>query len=344
MGSSPHESLVALSSPPTPIFDSPPAGPSSSLLTLSHSPNPCLQSCDPLYLASSLLRVLDERKEEFHCSFGQLMDSLERLKRDTNNREGVIKSKRDNIVMLENLIKMKEKEVENLETLVSTAKTGGRKDHIMPSVMEPNGNRRLPSAPTSLSLRQFFSLSSATSNASSSVSDRRMPTSPVSNVFPSVQSDERKVSGAKGFPAKKIARAGKEVLIADAPGKKTVKDDKEIPGPGGLTVKEVAKVGRRVLIADVTGKKTVKYEKDIPGPGGLPVKKVAEAEKKDSGAGDVPVRKIPKVVASEPREHHMKRLPVSTPFKGRVGLIKTFKGKLHDVVIVKRFCTNQRSL
>jgi len=284
MVSSPHESMVALSSPPTPSFDSPPATPSSSLLTLSDSPDPYTQFRDPVYLASTLLRLLDERKEEFHCSFGQVMDSLERLKRDNNKREGEIKNKRDNIVMMENLIKMKEKEVKNLETLVSTSKT----------VVEPNGGQRLPSAPTSLSLRPFFTLS-ATSNASSSVSDRKMPTSTVCNVLPSIQSDERKVSEARGLPMKKIARVGKEVLVADAPGKKTSKDDKEISGPGGLTVKKVA-------------------------------------QRKDSGAGGFPARKNPKVVASEPR----KRLPVSTPFKGRVGLSKTFKGKLHDVAIVKR--------
>jgi len=296
MVSSPHESTMALSSPPTPSFDSPPATPSSSLLTLSDSPDPYLQSHDPVYLASSLLRLLDERKEEFHCSFGQVMDSLERLKRDANKREGEIKNKRDNIVMMENLIKMKEKEVKNLETLVSTSKTA----------VEPNGGQRLPSAPTSLSLRPFFTLS-ASSAASSSVPYRKMPTSTVSNVLPSVQSDERKVSGAKGLPMKKIARVGKEVLIAEVPGKKTVKDDKEIYGPGGLTVKKVA-------------------------------------QRKDSGAGGVPVRKNPKVVASEPRKHHMKRLPVSTPFKGRVGLTKTYKGKLHDVVIVKRPCSSSPAL
>jgi len=289
MVSSPHESMVALSSPPTPSFDSPPATPSSSLLTLSDSPDPYLQSRDPVYLASSLLRLLDERKEEFHCSFGQVTDSLERLKRDNNKREGEIKNKRDNIVMMENLIKMKEKEVKNLETAV-----------------EANGGQRLPSAPTSLSLRPFFTLS-ATSNASSSVSGRKVPTSTVSNVLPSVQSDERKVSEARGLPMKKIARVGKEVLIADAPGKKTAKDDTDAPG-----------------------KKTAKDYKEISGPGGLTVKKVAQ--RKDSGAGGFPVRKNPKVVASEPR----KRLPVSTPFKGRVGLSKTFKGKLHDAVIVKR--------
>ena len=89
MASSPlsAESELALSSPPTPSFDSSPAGRSSSLSTLSDSPDPYLQSPNPVYLASFLLRVLDERKEEFHCRFGQLMDSLERLKRDSDKRE-----------------------------------------------------------------------------------------------------------------------------------------------------------------------------------------------------------------------------------------------------------------
>jgi len=314
-----HESALALSSPATPSFDSPPAGPSSPLLTLSDSPDPYLQSCHPVYLASSLQKLLSERKEEFHYSFGKLEDSVERLKRDNSEREGVIKFKRDSMVMLDNLIRMQEKEVENLETLVSTAKTGGRKylpisevdgactqnstavsppkcfkqpnrslsfaAHSMPSAMEPNDGQQLPSAPTSLSLRPFHTLS-AISNDSSSVSDRRMPTSPVSNDFPSVQSGERKVSGAEGLPVKKVAKVGREVSMADVPGKKTVKDKRDVSEAGGV--------------------------------------------KKVSGAEDVTAKKTPKVVASEPREQQTKRLPASTPFKGRVG-------KLHAVERMKPF-------
>merc|ERR1719430_2100540 len=79
-------------------------------------------------------------------------------------------------------------------------------------------------------------------------------------------------------------------------------------------------------------------ERKVSGAEGLPVKKVAKVGREVSGAGDVTATKTPKVVASEPREHQTKRLPVSTPFKGRVrvGLTKKFKGKLHDVMIVKR--------
>ena len=174
MASSPHESAVALSSPPTPSFDSSPAGRSPSLSARTDSPDPFHQSRDPEYLASSLLRVLDEREEEFHYRYGQVMEPWECLKRDTNKMEEAIKFKRDDLVMMENLIKLKEIDVENLEALVSAAQAG-------------------EDAPTSPSLRPFSTLSS-TSNASSSVSDRRIPTSPVSNVFPSVQSGERKVS------------------------------------------------------------------------------------------------------------------------------------------------------
>ena len=38
------------------------------------------------------------------------------------------------------------------------------------------------------------------------------------------------------------------------------------------------------------------------------MKKVAKAERKVSGAGDITVKKTPKVVAPEPREPHTKRL------------------------------------
>merc|ERR1719430_2409128 len=77
-------------------------------------------------------------------------------------------------------------------------------------------------------------------------------------------------------------------------------------------------------------------ERKVSGAEGLPVKKVAKVGREVSGAGDVTATKTPKVVASEPREHQTKRLPVSTPFKGRVGLSKKFKGKLHDVMIVDK--------
>ena len=142
MDSSPHEasneSAVALSSPPTPSVVSPPAGPSSPLLTLSDSPDPYLQSCHPVYLANYLQKLIDEREGEFRCSFGNLVETVERKKRENAEREGVIKFKRDSMVMLDNLIKMQEKEVENLETLVA---------HISPSAVEANGDQQLPGAP-----------------------------------------------------------------------------------------------------------------------------------------------------------------------------------------------------
>ena len=305
MDSSPHEasneSAVALSSPPTPSVVSPPAGPSSPLSTLSDFLDPYLQSCDPVYLASILPKLLDKRKEEFHYSFGYLVESVERLKRENSERERVIKFKRDDMVMLDNLIRLQEKEVENLETLVSTAKTLPISEvdgaltqnstavsppksfnqpdgslrfaaHVSPSAMEANGDQQLPDAPKSLSLRPFNTLS-AIKNDSSSVSVRRMPTSPVSNVPPS----ERKVSGAGGLPVKKVAKVGREVSIADVPGKKTEKDEREISGAGRLSEEKVAKAGRKVL-----------------------------------GKEDVPDEKTSKVVASEPREPRTKRLPVST--------------------------------
>merc|ERR1712037_860794 len=71
-------------------------------------------------------------------------------------------------------------------------------------------------------------------------------------------------------------------------------------------------------------------EMKVSGAGSLSEEKVAKAGRKVSGAGDVPDEKTSKVVASEPREPRTKRLPVSTPFKGSVGLTKKFKGKLPD--------------
>ena len=201
MDSSPHEasneSAVALSSPPTPSVVSPPAGPSSPLLTLSDSPDPYLQSCHPVYLANYLQKLIDEREGEFRCSFGNLVETVERKKRENAEREGVIKFKRDSMVMLDNLIKMQEKEVENLETLVA---------HISPSAVEANGDQQLPGAPKLEVAKVGREVSKAGVTGKKAVKV------------------ERKISGAGSLSEEKVAKAGRKVSGAgDVPDKKTSK-------------------------------------------------------------------------------------------------------------------------
>ena len=58
--------------------------------------------------------------------------------------------------------------------------------------------------------------------------------------------------------------------------------------------------------------KSAEDERKVSGTGGLPVKKVAKGQKKVSGAGDVPVKKPAKAGVSEPREHNTSWPPVST--------------------------------
>jgi len=316
-----HQSTLALSSPPTPSFDSQPSGPSSPLvsntisppLTPSHPSGPYPESYH-LALASSLLKLLDEKEEEFHHTFGHLEAAVERLKRDNAKREEVIKFKRDNMVMLDNLIRMQEKDVENLKTLVSNAKAGGRKElplpvseadlactqnstvsppkvssrpdmtprfaaNILPLPIVSNGSHQLPCAPTSLSLRPFHTLSaqsrSVVSNESNSVPDRG-------------------VSRTGDMPARKVAKVEKKASGEDA--------------------KKMTKVGA----------------------GDIPAWKMAKVDRQVSRAGEVPVKKVAKVVGLKPEDDHTLSTVsmVSTPFKGRVGLTKNFKGKLHNVMIV----------
>ena len=274
----PHQLALTLSSPPTPSFDSQPSGPSSPPLT------PSCSSPDfhHLALASSLMNLLDEREEEFHYTFGHLMKSVERLRRENAKKEGVIKFKRDSMVMLDNLIRMEEKDVEKLKTLVSTAKADGQKALPMPvseadlactqntAVSPPkvfsrpnmtpkfaanipsplprmlNGSHQLQCAPTSLSLRPFHTLSAqshlAMSHESNSVTDEG-------------------VSRTGEMPARKVATVEKKASGED-------------------------------------------YKKMKFGAGDIPGWKMAKGDIQVSRAGEVPVKKMAKVVSSEPEEEH----------------------------------------
>jgi len=306
-----HDLALALSSPPTPTFDSPPSGPSSPLVSNSVSPPLTPSDSSQFYpesrhltdLASSVLKLIDERKEEFHYSFGHLVAAVERLKSENAKREGVIKLKRDSMVMLDNLIRMQEKDLENLVTSVNTAKAGGQKElpmpasevdgtctqnspvspprvisqldttsrfaaHILPSPMEPYGIHQLPCAPTSLSSRPVETLSAKSHLA--------LP-------YESSCVPDRGVYGAVDMSAMKVAKVEKKATEAG-------------------DTKKMLQVGAG----------------DVPA----------------WSAGEVAVKKMTKAVSSDPKERHTNCVPVSTPFKGRVGLTKNFKGKLHDVMIV----------
>jgi len=312
---------LALSSPPTPTFDSPPSGPSSPLVSNSVSQPWTPSDSSQFYpksrhltdLASSVLKLIDVRKDEFHHSFGHLVTAVERLKSENAKREGVIKFKRDSMVMLDNLIRMQEKDLENLVALVNIAKAGGQKElpmpasevdgnctqsstvsppkvfsqpdkaprlaaHILPLPMMPRDGLQLPSALPFLSLRPLETLSAqshlAVSNGSSSVPDRG-------------------VSAVGDVPAMNVAKIERKASEA--------RDSKKMAN---------------VVAGDILARTRSKVDSQV------------------SSAGKVAEKKMSKAVISDSKEHRTNCVPVSTPFNGRVGLTKNFKGKLHDVMIV----------
>jgi len=316
-----HDLALALSSPPTPTFDPPPTGPSYPLVSNSVSHPWTPSDSSRLYpesrhltdLASSMLKLIDEGKEQFHYSFGHLVKDVERLKSENAKRDGVIKFKRDSMVMLDNLIRMQEKDLENLVTLVNTANAGGQKEspmpasevdgnctqnstvsppkvlsqpdmtprlaaRILPLPMMPRDGLQLPCALPFLSLRPLETLSAksclAVSNRSSSVPDRGV--SEVGNV-----------------PAMKVAKIDMKASEA--------RDSKKMANVGA---------------------------------GDIPARTRSKVDSQVSSAGEVAEKKMSKAASSDSMEHRTNCVPVSTPFKGRVGLTKNFKGKLHDVMIV----------
>ena len=144
------------SSPPTPTFDSSPAyPPSTSLISTACSPLPrpdhVSQGLYPdhgeiSHLASFLMNHTMEREADFRHMFGRLLGTTELSKRKLADMKVAVKAKRDDLIMMDNLIRLKEREVEDLQTEVNSARAGKQKQ-LPPSVTEIKS----PCKPTSLS-------------------------------------------------------------------------------------------------------------------------------------------------------------------------------------------------
>ena len=329
---SPHGSSILVlprpsspSSPPTPTFDSSPAGlaaPTSPLVSNSVSssdftgPSQYPQSQQHIYLASSLLQLIEEREEEFHSRFGHLMGHVQKLKRENDKNKEKIKTKRDDVIMLGNLIRMQEKVVENLKTSIRTERANGwtelpksvseddepciqnnavnppkvflqpdRVPKFAKQATTSNYVQQLPNRPTTLTLKPIFSLTAQPHSTTSKDSkrmpepDRRMPAGPVSIDATNVQPDVRRASTARD-PKKKKKKTNNEKVKAAVEAR--------------YRARYVPSIADSVSTSYLLSRKAGEF----------------------SRIGDI-----------------------SEPSKGSVGLGKTYRGNLHDSAVVsfKRF-------
>ena len=87
-----------------------------------------------------------EREGDFRHMFGRLLGTTELSKRKLADMKVAVKAKRDDLIMMDNLIRLKEREVEDLQTEVNSARARKQKQ-LPPSVTEIKS----PCKPTSLS-------------------------------------------------------------------------------------------------------------------------------------------------------------------------------------------------
>ena len=87
-----------------------------------------------------------EREGHFRHMFGRLLGTTELSKRKLADMKVAVKAKRDDLIMMGNLIRLKEREVDDLQTEVNSARAGKQKQ-LPPSVTEIKS----PCKPTSLS-------------------------------------------------------------------------------------------------------------------------------------------------------------------------------------------------
>ena len=87
-----------------------------------------------------------EREEDFCYMFGRLLGTVELSERKLAEIKVAVKAKRDDLIMMDNLIKLKEREVEDLQTEVNSARSGKGKQSPA-SVTKINS----PCKPTSFS-------------------------------------------------------------------------------------------------------------------------------------------------------------------------------------------------
>jgi len=288
-----------------------------------------------------------EREGDFRHMFGRLLGTTELSKRKLADMKVAVKAKRDDLIMMDNLIRLKEREVDDLQTEVNSARSGKRKQ-APASVTETNG----PCKPTSLSqtasqpdmasgqtaprtLDECSTLSATTLaeikvNKSSKklfppaptslhlkplaslMNKQHLPRSDILNTFPTRETSTSPV--LKPVNKKEPAATKRSLAISqveEQPREKSLKPNKR-----GSVVE--LPLNKRLV---VKGKEFNKVEH------------VARRESGLSGNGDCQFQAV-QVFRSAPEtcDENVQNQP--TPVKMRVGLTKNFKGKLHDLMVV----------
>jgi len=303
------------------------------------------------HLASSLMNHTREREGDFCHIFGPLLGTVELSRRKLADMKVAVKAKRDDLIMMDNLIKLKEREVEDLQTVVNSARSGKRKQSPA-SVTEINS----PCKPTSLSqtasqpdmasaqtaprtLDEYSTLS-ATTLAEIKVnknSKKLFPTAPTpvhlkpvvslmnkqhlprSNILNNLPTREKSTSPVSKPVNKEVPAATKrspaisqvEVQVEGQPREKSLKPNR-----------------RGSIVELCLNKRSVVTEEEF-----IKVENVARRESGPSGNGDCQFQAVQELrSAPETCDENVQNQP--KPIKMRVGLTKNFKGKLHDLMVV----------
>jgi len=292
-----------------------------------------------------------EREGDFRHMFGRLLGTTELSKRKLADMKVAVKAKRDDLIMMDNLIRLKEREVDDLQTEVNSARSGKRKQ-APASVTETNG----PCKPTSLSqtasqpdmasgqtaprtLDECSTLKASTlaeikvnktspklfpsaptslhlKPLASLMNKQHLPRSDILNNIPTWEKSTSPVLKPvnKNVPAankRSLAISQVEVKVEEQRREKSLK-----PNRRGSVVE--LPLNKRPV---VKGKELNKDEN------------VARRESGLSGNGDCQIQAV-QVFRSAPEtcDENVQNPP--TPAKMRVGLTKNFKGKLHDLMVV----------
>jgi len=303
------------------------------------------------HLAFSLMNHTREREGDFRHMFSRLLGTTELSKRKLADMKVAVKAKRDDLIMMDNLIRLKERELEDLQTEVNTARSGKLKQS--PASVTKIYN---PCKPTSLS-----QTASQPDNASGQTAPRTIdewstlktttlaeikvnktspklfppaPTSlhlkplaslmnkqhlPRSNILNNFPTREKSASPVLKPVNKKVPAANKrslaisqlEVQVEEQPREKSLKPNRR---------------GSKVEL--FLNKKSVVKGKELN-----KVENMARRESGLSGNGDRQIQAVEVFrSASETCDENVQNQP--TPAKMRVGLTKKFKGKLHDLMVV----------
>ena len=215
------------------------------------------------------------------------MGHVQKLKRENDKNKEKIKTKRDDVIMLGNLIRMQEKVVENLKTSIRTEranlwtelpKSVSEDDEpcIQNNAVNPpkvflqpdrvpkfakqaatsNDVQQLPNRPTTLTLKPIFSLTAQPHSTTSKDSkrmpepDRRMPAGPVLIDATNVQPDVRRASAAQD-PKKKKKKTKNEKCKAAVEARYRARYVPSIAGSDVVFLTSSRKAGEFSRIGDI---------------------------------------------------------------------------------------------